>query len=56
MAITITDKALQEFTDFFQSNENKYIRIYSRKLVFQESVTVSGSLTGTVIPYYLLTL
>ena len=50
MAITITDKALQEFTDYFQDPVNKYILIYSRKLVFQDSVTVSGSLTGTVIP------
>ena len=50
MAITITDKALQEFTDYFQDPVNKYIRIYSRKLVFEDSVTVSGTLTGTVIP------
>ena len=42
MAITITDKALQEFTDYFQDPVNKYILIYSRKLVFQHSVTVSG--------------
>lgn len=50
MAITITDRALQEFTDNFQDPVNNYILIYSRKLVFQDSVTVSGSLTGTVIP------
>ena len=50
MAITITDRALQEFTDYFQDPVNKYILIYSRKLVFQHSVTVSGTLTGTVIP------
>ena len=50
MAITITDRALEEFTDYWQDPVNKYINIYSRKLVFQESVTVSGSLTGTVIP------
>jgi hypothetical protein len=50
MAITITDKALQEFTDYFQDPVNKYILIYSRKLVFQDSVTVSGSLTSTIIP------
>lgn len=50
MAITITDRALEEFTDYWQDPVNKYINIYSRKLVFQESVTVSGSLTGTVVP------
>ena len=50
MAITVTDRALQEFTDYWQDDVNKYINIYSRKMVFQESVTVSGSLTGTVIP------
>ena len=50
MAITITDRALQEFTDYYQDPVNKYICIYSRKLVFENSVTVSGSLTGTVIP------
>ena len=38
MAITITDRALQEFTDYFQDPVNKYIRIYSRKLVFEDSV------------------
>ena len=50
MAITITDIALQEFTDSWQDPINKYIRIYSRKLVFEDSVTVGGTLTGTVIP------
>ena len=50
MAITITDRALQEFTDSWQDPINKYIRIYSRKLVFEDSVTVGGTLTGTVIP------
>ena len=50
MAITITDRALEEFTDYWQDPVNKYINIYTRKLVFQESVTVSGSLTGTVVP------
>ena len=50
MAITITDRALQVFTDSWQDPVNKYIRIYSRKLVFEDSVTVSGTLTGTVIP------
>ena len=50
MAITITDKALQEFTDYFQDPVNKYILIYTRKLVFQESVTVSGNNVGTVVP------
>ena len=50
MAITITDRALQEFTDFHQDSVNTHLRLYSRKLVFQDSVTVSGNNMGTVIP------
>ena len=49
MAITITDRALEELRGF-QDPVNKYILIYSRKLVFEDSVTVSGTRTGTVIP------
>ena len=50
MAITITDRALQEITDYWQDDVNKYILLYSRKLVFQEGVTVSGNNVGTVVP------
>ena len=50
MAITITDKALQEFTDYFQDPTNKYILLYSRKLVFNDGVTILGTDVGTVIP------
>ena len=50
MAITITDKALQEFTDYFQDPVNKYILLYSRKLVFNDGVTILGTDVGTVIP------
>ena len=50
MAITITDKALQEFTDYFQDPTNKYILLYSRKLVFTDGVTILGTDVGTVIP------
>jgi hypothetical protein len=50
MAITITDRALQEFTDYWQESPNKYIRLYSRTLVFEDSVTISGNDVGTVIP------
>ena len=49
MAITITDRALQEFTDYFQDPVNKYVRIYSRTLVFEDSVTVKGNDVGTVL-------
>ena len=38
MAITITDRALQEFTDSWQDPINKYIRLYSRKLVFEDQL------------------
>ncbi len=34
MAITITNKALQEYTDYWQDPVNKYIRLYQRKLEF----------------------
>ena len=50
MAITITDKALQEFTDYWQEFEYKYIRLYSRTIVFEESDTLNGNEVGTVIP------
>ena len=50
MAITITDRALQEFTDYWQDPINKYVRLYSRTLVFEESVTVKGNDVGTVLP------
>ena len=50
MAITITDKALQEFTDYFQDPTNKYILLYSRKLVFNDDITILGTDVGTVIP------
>ena len=35
MAITITNKALQEYTDYWQDPVNKYIRLYQRKLEFE---------------------
>ena len=50
MAITITDKALEEFTDYWQDPVNNYIRLYSRTLVFEDSDTLSGNDVGTVIP------
>ena len=50
MAITITDRALEEFTDYWQDPVNKYIRLYSRKLVFNDGVTILGTAGGTVIP------
>ena len=43
MAITITNKALQEFTDYWQAPVNKYIRLYSQKLVFEDSDTLTYS-------------
>ncbi len=49
MAITITDRALQEFTDYYQDPVNKYIRLYSRKMVFNDGVTILGTAT-TVVP------
>ena len=50
MAITITDKALQEFTDYYKDDNNKYIRLYKRTIVFDEDVTIQGNNVGTVIP------
>jgi len=50
MAITITDKALEEFTDYFQDPVNKYILLYSRKLVFNDGVSILGNEIGTLIP------
>ena len=49
MAITITDRALEEFTDYWQDPVNKYIRLYSRKLVFNDGVTILGT-ASTVVP------
>lgn len=49
MAITITDRALEEFTDYYQDPVNKYIRLYSRKMVFNDGVTILGTAT-TVVP------
>ena len=45
MAITITDRALEEFTDYWQDPVNKYIRLYSRKMVFNDGVTILGTAT-----------
>jgi len=50
MAITITDNALEHFTDFYQDPVNKYLLLYSRKLVFNDGVTILGTDVGTVIP------
>lgn len=50
MAITITDRALEDFTDYWQDDVNKYILLYSRKLVFNEGVTILGTAGDTVIP------
>tara|TARA_B100000902_G_C27201275_1_gene859176 strand:+ start:672 stop:1181 length:510 start_codon:yes stop_codon:yes gene_type:complete len=50
MAITITDKALENLTDNYQDSVNKYLLLYTRKLVFDEGVTILGSGNGTVIP------
>ena len=50
MAITITNNALQEYTDYWQDPVNKYIRIYSQKLVFEDSDTLIGNEAGTLIP------
>ena len=49
MAITITDRALEIFTDYYQDPVNKYIRLYSRKMVFNDGVTILGTAT-TVVP------
>ena len=50
MAITITNNALQEYTDYWQDPVNKYIRLYSQKLVFEDSDTLIGNEAGTLIP------
>ena len=50
MAITVTDRALQEFTERKVGDDNKYIRLYSRTIVFEDSVTIQGNDVGTVIP------
>ena len=50
MAITITDRALEDFTDYYQDSVNKYLLLYTRKLVFNDGVTVLGNGNGTVIP------
>ena len=50
MAITITDKALEEFTDYWQDPVNKYVLLYTRKLVFNEGVDILGTEVGTTIP------
>ena len=50
MAITVTDRALQEFTERKSGDVNKYIRLYSRTIVFEDSVTIQGNDVGTVIP------
>ena len=50
MAITITDKALEEFTDSYQDPVNKYLRLYKRTIVFDEDVAIQGNSVGTVIP------
>ena len=50
MAITVTDRALQEFTERKVGDDNKYIRLYSRTIVFEDSVTIQGNDMGTVIP------
>jgi len=50
MAITITDRALDEFTDYWQDPVNTYIYLYTRKLVFNDGVTIRGNNIGTVIP------
>ena len=49
MAITITDNALEHFTDLYQDPVNRYIRLYSRKMVFNDGVTILGTAT-TVVP------
>ena len=49
MAITITDRALEIFTDYYQDPVNKYIRLYSRKMVFNDGVTILGTAT-TIVP------
>ena len=50
MAITITDKALQEFTDYYKDDNNKYIRLYKTTIIFDEDFEIRGNDTGTVMP------
>ena len=50
MAITITDRALEDFTDYYQDSVNKYLLLYTRKLVFNDGVTILGNGFDTVIP------
>mgnify|MGYP003127654685 FL=1 len=50
MSITVTDRAIQEFTERKSGDDNKYIRLYSRTIVFEDSVTIQGNDMGTVIP------
>ena len=50
MAITITDRALEDFTDYFQDPVNNYILLYTRKLVFNDGVTILGNEVGTQVP------
>ncbi len=50
MAITITDKALEQITDYWQDDVNKYILLYKRTIVFDEDVAIQGNNVGTVIP------
>ena len=50
MSITVTDRAIQEFTERKSGDVNKYIRLYSQKLVFEDSDTLIGNEAGTLIP------
>ena len=43
MSITVTDRAIQEFTERKSGDDNKYIRLYSRTIVFEDSVTIQGN-------------
>ena len=42
MAITITNRALQEFTDFYQDNVNTHIRLYKTTIIFDEDFEIRG--------------
>ena len=50
MAITITNRALQEFTDFYQDNVNTHIRLYKTTIIFDEDFEIRGNDVGTLIP------
>ena len=50
MAITITDNALEEFDSYYKDDNNKYLRLYKRTIVFDEDVAIQGNNVGTVIP------